>query len=201
MEELVSTGEAVIRAVEIEQYQTIAAPQWNTSCLNLLNRVFGSDSVHFQEFSDALKMPTAGYIYGALGVFKAAKDDYENGYLFDVRQLIEAEVFDDFLEQAVHLFSAGYHQPAAVIAGSVLEDGLRKLCQKNGITLPDRPKLDQMNADLAKAGVYNKLVQKRITTFADLRNKAAHGQWDQFTKEDVREMIDGVRRFMEGHFT
>jgi hypothetical protein len=54
-----------------------------------------------------------------------------------------------------------------------------------------------MNAELARAGVYNKLVQKRITTIADLRNKAAHGEWTAFGEEDVKEMVSAVRRFME----
>jgi hypothetical protein len=94
----------------------------------------------------------------------------------------------------------GYFTASAVIAGSVLEDGLRKLCTKHGITLTAKPKLDTMNADLAKAGVYNLLKQKQITAIADLRNKAAHGQGG-FTKEDVEDMIRNVRRFMEDYFS
>ena len=62
------------------------------------------------------------------------------------------------------------------------------------------PKMDTMNADLAKQGVYNKLMQKRITMLADIRNKAAHGEWDKFTKADVEDMLRGVRQFMETHF-
>ena len=77
--------------------------------------------------------------------------------------MIEAEVFDDFLEQAEHLLSQGYFTASTVIAGSVLEDNLRKFCVKNGISLSAKPKLDTMNADLAKAGVYNLLKQKQIT--------------------------------------
>jgi hypothetical protein len=50
-------------------------------------------------------------------------------------------------------------------------------------------KLDKMNADLAKAGAYNKLVQKQITALADIRNDAAHGHYDQFSKDDVSSMI------------
>ena len=57
-----------------------------------------------------------------------------------------------------------------------------------------------MNADLAKAGVYNLLKQKQITAIADLRNKAAHGQGG-FTTEDVEDMIRNVRRFMEDYFS
>lgn len=114
-----------------------------------------------------------------------------------MRDLVEAEVLDDFLKQAQFTLNSGYFQSAAVIAGCVLEDSLRKLCVKFSVDVSTRPKLDQMNSDVAKAGAYNKLVQKRITALADLRNKAAHGQWDQFTKADVEEMLSAVRRFVE----
>jgi len=52
-----------------------------------------------------------------------------------------------------------------------------------------------MNIELAKAGIYNALWQKKITALADLRNKAAHGKWTEFTEKDVEDMIRGVRRF------
>jgi hypothetical protein len=58
-------------------------------------------------------------------------------------------------------------------------------------------KMDKMNADLARAGVYNVLVQKRITTLADLRNKAAHGDTASYSSADVAEMIPQVRRLVE----
>jgi hypothetical protein len=135
-----------------------------------------------------------------LNLLGRANDDYEQGFLFDTRTLIEAEVFDDFLEQAEHLLNSGYYQPAAVVIGSVLEDGLRKLCAKHEVPLPVKPKLDTMHADLAKRGVYNKLMQKRVTTLADVRNRAAHGEWDEFTKTDVEDMLRNVRQFMETQF-
>lgn len=176
--------------------------QWGISCLNLLKRVFGKESDHYTKF-DSLFPTLEKYESAnkALGVLKAAKDDYDNAYLFEIRSLIQAEVFDDFLEQAKHLFDNHYYAPAAVIAGCVLEDGLRKLCDRNSITLPLKPKLDTMNADLAKKGVYNTLAQKNITALADLRNKAAHGKWDQFTDKDVEQMVTQVRAFMETHFS
>ena len=85
----------------------------------------------------------------SLGILKAAYEDYLAGALFDVRRLIEAELFDDFLDQAEHLSSAGYYQVGAVVPGCVLEDGLRKLCTQNQIAIPAKPKLDSMNAELA----------------------------------------------------
>ncbi len=176
--------------------------QWGVSCLNILSRGFSPDSDHYRRFSNFIDHIAYDYAASqALGILKAAKDDYEHGILFETRVLIEAEVFDDFLEQADHLLQQGYYQPAAVVAGAVLEDGLRKLCDRNDIPLPDKPKLDTMNADLAKRGVYNKLVQKQVTALADLRNKAAHGQWDQFTEADVTNMLQHVRAFMAMYFS
>jgi hypothetical protein len=131
------------------------------------------------------------------GILRAALEDFERGYLFEARRLIEAEVFADLLEQATELHRAGYNGPAALVAGCVLEDCLRRLCRHHGLALPPKPKLDSMNADLAKAGVYNKLVQKRITAVADVRNNAAHGNWDAFDTGDVKETIDWVAKFVE----
>jgi hypothetical protein len=177
------------------------ANQWGTSYLNLLSRVFGAQSVHYKQFETLF--PEL-YLYSrasqALGTLRAAKDDYEQGFLFDTRTLIEAEVFDDFLEQGEHLLDSGYYQPAAVVIGSVLEDSLRKLCARHEIPLSAKPKLDIMNVNSTKRGVYNKLTQKRITALADIRNKAAHGEWEEFTKADVEDMLRSVRQFMETHF-
>ena len=133
------------------------------------------------------------------GILKAALEDLQHGHLFDIRRIIAAEVSADFLEQAAELHSASYNGPAALVAGCVLEDCLRRLCVKHELALPARPKLDTMNADLAKAGVYNKLTQKRITAIADIRNNAAHGNCDQFDRADVKDMIDWVANFVEAH--
>jgi hypothetical protein len=176
--------------------------QWGMSSLNILAKVFGKDSDHYKRFDELFpKFHDYHPIVKGLGILIAAKDDYEGGYLFDTRTLIQAEVFDDFLEQAEYLLQSGYHAPAAVVAGAVLEDGLRQLCIRNGVTVSAKPKLDTMNADLAKAQVYTVLVQKKVTALADLRNKAAHGKWTEFTEQDVREMLPQVRSFMETHFS
>jgi len=136
-----------------------------------------------------------------MAVLQAAWNDYLSGYLASVSALITAEVFDDFLEQAEYLFKQDYYQAAAVIAGAVLEDTLRKMCDANSISLPAKPGLDWMNAELVKKGVYNKLVLKEITFLADLRNKAAHGLWDQFGKTDVENMLKHVREFVTAQMT
>lgn len=128
----------------------------------------------------------------------AAKEDFEGGYLVSVRNLIQAEVAGGEIEQATELWDSGYTTAAAVVAGVVLETTLRTLCEANGLSIG---KLDKMNADLAKAGVYNSLKQKSITSLAAVRNSAAHGKTDEFTAQDVKAMIADVQRFAEEAFS
>lgn len=212
LRELIERGEAVLATRRAPPRNTIGfdafvdsqlAYQWFTSVQNVLSRVFGADSEHYKNFSS--QPIRQGLTYAptrrALGVLQAALEDYEQGYLFNLRELIEAEVFSDFLDQSETLISAGYYAPAAVVIGSVLEDSLRRLAERAELELPDKPKLDRVNSVLAKAGVYPKLTQKRITAFADIRNSAAHGEWDAFGGEDVKDMHAWVSRFIEQHLT
>jgi HEPN domain-containing protein len=113
--------------------------------------------------------------------------------LFNVRALVQAEVLDNALEQAAELLRAGYKDPACVVAGVTLETALKELCTRQGVA---HGKLDKMNADLCKAGVYNMGWQKQITAWAERRNKAAHGDWAVYNNADVDDMIKGVTRFI-----
>jgi hypothetical protein len=185
-----------------DRIQSEPVNEWGGSCLNLLGRVFGEGSLFYTRFDKLLGTHVdVDQFAAAVGIMKAARAEYAGGYLFNTRALIAAEVFDEFLQQAEYLLQSGYHQPAAVVAGAVLEDGLRKLCDRHGIALPDNPKLDRMNADLAKAGAYNVMTQKLVTYLAALRNKAAHGEWDKFSEADVATMLPQVRVFMATHFS
>jgi hypothetical protein len=87
-----------------------------------------------------------------------------------------------------------------VLVGSVLEDHMRKLCAKHpSIVLPSKPKLDLMNAELAKAKEYSGLEHKRVTVWAEIRNKAAHGKVTEFKEADVEAMLRDVPRFLIDH--
>ncbi len=144
-----------------------------------------------------------GYALGQLvGILRALREDYAAGYLSSVAELIHADVFADFLEMADHLLDQGYKDAAAVMTGSVLEEQFRKLCLKSGIQVENGTnpkKADLLNAELAGAGVYSKLDQKNITAWLDLRNKAAHGKYSEYTKEQVQALHVGARHFMSRH--
>jgi hypothetical protein len=168
---------------------------WKTKVKNLLERACGEQSIHYTTFVNVKGSYetnlTVAFRHKA--VFDAAREDYVGGYCNTIRNLVQAEVFSSELDQASELINAGYLSAAAVVAGVVLETTLRGLCDCLGLPTG---KLDKMNADLAKVGHYNLLVQKRITALAQIRNDAAHGNPDKFTKDDVRDMIAYIAGFV-----
>lgn len=174
---------------------------WRVSSLTAIKKLAPGSHFErdFESFDTAKGFNYPQRFEAQLAVLKALLDDLDGGHLANLRGLIRAEVFSDLLDQAQHLHDEGYWQPAAVVAGAVLEDHLRKLCLKHSITLSAKPKLDGMNAELAKAGEYDVLVQKRITLLADIRNKAAHGRWTEFTDVDAQDLIHSAVRFLADH--
>jgi hypothetical protein len=174
--------------------------EWAISSISLIGRVLGRDSEHYGRFKVHTEhVSSRADAERALAILVASLEDYKGGYLFDTSKRIQAEIFNDFLEQAEYLLNDGYFQVSAVVAGAVLEDTLRKLCASKGGQIGAQPKLDAMNAELAKVGLYDKLLQKKITWLADIRNKAAHGKWTEFSREDAAEMLSAIRRFTEEH--
>jgi hypothetical protein len=133
-----------------------------------------------------------------VGALRALRRDYDAGYLSTVQGLVRAEVFADFIDMADHLLEQGYKDPAAVLVGGVLEEHLRVLCANRAIpvVVSGKPKkADSMNNDLAGVSAYNRLDQKNVTAWLDLRNKAAHGKYSEYTAEQVATMLLGVREF------
>jgi hypothetical protein len=171
-----------------------------TRALNLVRRACGEHSDHCSALvsiaEEDRKEAHPHRLLECLGILGAAEADFDRGLLLDLKALVHAEALGDFLEQAESLLSSGYYIPAASLAGAVLEDGLRKLSDARNITYPPKTKIDSLNSSLAKAGVYDRLVQKRITALADIRNNADHGHANKFKPDDVDDMVKWSRRFL-----
>lgn len=170
--------------------------QWKAGVLSFLTNVFGEGSTHFKGFEESCKRPHHPDALQGQSILKAAKEDIEGGYLKRIETLVAADVFTDFLEMADHLLEQGYKDPAASLIGAVLEDGLRKIATNSNVKLKTNEDIGSLNHKLADAQIYNRLNQKRIQVWNDIRNNADHGRFEEYTIELVREMLNGVRDFL-----
>jgi len=176
---------------------------FRSACLSFLCNLFGKDHPYYQEFDKNVDEARPSRTEQGLGILLAAKNELEGGWLVTTKGLISAEIFSDFLEMSSHLLEEGYKDPAAVMAGSVLEEHVRSLCSKNGIDTHIQKggrefpkKASALNSELAKAQVISKLDEKAITAWLDLRNKAAHGKYDEYSKEQVQLLLQSITDFM-----
>ena len=173
-----------------------AFAEWRAQSLSLLTELLGADHVYTTDFVQKVGKGYTSCVEAGPGILRAVDEDLEEGLLTDVRTLVSAEVFTDFLGMAKHLLERGYRDPAASLCGAVLEQGLRRIATKEGIKVRDRDDLGALNQKLAAKGVYTRLVQKRVTVWTDVRNAADHGEFSQYSKTDVEEMHTGVGSFL-----
>lgn len=151
--------------------------------------------------------PQENAIRATVAFLKATKDDLEHGFLDSLSSQFESEISSDYLGQAESLLgngSTGQHEfvPAAVLAGAVLERSLRTLCANQSPPIPtvrgngEPMTLNPLIDELKKAGVFNELKAKQLRSWADIRNAAAHGEWQKFSRSDVETMLAGVSSFL-----
>ncbi|WP_258049184.1 hypothetical protein [Hymenobacter sp. NBH84] len=196
---IISTRNSVYNSVDKELYQS-----FRTSSLSFISKTFGESHPYYKEFDKSVNDNSPTEVKEGRGILNAIKQEIEGGWMFTIKGLVSAEIFSDFLEMAGYLLEQGYKDPAAVMIGSVLEEHLRQLCLKNGIetTIHSKDgkeihkKADRMNNDLVGADIYNKLYQKSVTGWLDLRNKAAHGEYTEYDKLQVHLMEAGVTDFI-----
>ena len=207
IDQLIQNADEVIQTAEKGQIGSFVNAElfyaFRSASLSFFSMTFGKDHTHYDEFNSQVDQSTPYCSRIGRGILSAAREELAGDWLTTTKGLVSAEIFSDFLEMAQHLLDEGYKDPAAVMAGSVLEEHLRQLCQKHGIptemTKQDRShpkKADALNTELVKKKVYNQLDHKQVTTWLDLRNKAAHGKYQEYTKEHVSQMLQGLSNFM-----
>jgi hypothetical protein len=184
----------------IQNEDKIPLNAWIMKTNNIVETVFGNQSPHFRTLREVLPkegirlIETSNDIYPITGVLAGALDDLEKGFLIGQEFLIAGEVFDSILEQAKDLNKKDYKDPAAVLTRVVLEDAIRRLARREG--LDDTQKASQINDNLKKLGIYPQAQWRFIQAWLDIGNAAAHGKFNEYTKDDVTNMIDGVEQFL-----
>lgn len=174
-----------------------AFTEWQTQSLTYLINLLGPSHTYVDHFSKQVAQEYVEHVKSGKGILQALREDIEGGYLKRIETLLSADIFDDFIEMAEYLLSQGYKDPTASLVGAVLENGLRRICLSCSITLSAKEDISSLNKKLADAGIYNRLTQKKVQVWNDIRNNADHGKFSEYKADDVNEMLKGVRDFLE----
>ena len=213
IKELIARFELLKTTTRVRDWSDIAADAASDFVIGgmaAIYRASGRESPYAAQVQEAVELAKP-WIQARIpcvgGGLKALLRDIESGYLDSLEELVRAEVFADFLDMAEHLLEQKYEDSAAVLVGGVLEGHLRKLCAKNNISTEwvdnrgrsRRKKVETMNTELAKAGVYSTPDQKNVTAWYGIRLDPAHGDYGKHTNEEIKVMLLGVREFVARH--
>lgn len=135
-----------------------------------------------------------------LNILKSVQKRFESS-LFDIKQLVQADLFDSELEAAKELNKKGFVRGAGAIAGVVLEKHLAQVCDNHNITITK--KNSTMN-DFNKLLKDNEVIEIKdwrfVQRLGDLRNLCDHNKKIVPKKEDIEELISGVEKISKTIF-
>ncbi|MBF4696060.1 DUF4145 domain-containing protein [Fusibacter ferrireducens] len=170
--------------------------EWLIKSQNIIALIFGQQSIQYNRLISLLDTN----IYNSedvkifSGFLKGCLSDLENGFIIGQEFIIASEIFDNVLEESKHLLETSHKDASAVLARVVIEDALKRIARNSNIATDQ--KASKLNEELKKLEIYSQPQWRLIQAWLDIGNSAAHGNFENYTKDDVNNMINGIEQFI-----
>ena len=129
-----------------------------------------------------------------LAIVMSVKARFESS-LLDIRQLVQADLFDSELDAARELAKQKYTRAAGALAGVVLERHLTQVCQNHGVKVAKKsPGVGDLNNALKNANVIEVPEWRFLQHLTDIRNLCDHSRTSEPTAEQVDDLVAGVMK-------
>jgi len=135
-----------------------------------------------------------------LNIIKSLKRKFGSS-LFEIRALVQADLFDSELDAARELNKKGFIRGAGAVAGVVLESHLSQVCDSHKIRITKKkPTINDFNQLLKDNEVIETPTWRFIQHLGDLRNLCDHNKKREPKKEEIEELINGVEKITKTLF-
>ena len=133
-------------------------------------------------------------------ILQSAATRFESS-LFEIRQMVQADLFDSELESVKELNKQGFSRCAGAVAGVVLEKHLNQVTGNHDLRVgKPNPGINDFNEKLKSGDVIDVPTWRNIQRLADLRNLCDHDKDRVPSRDDVAELIDGVEKITKTLF-
>lgn len=186
--------------LNIAETDSMKTTRWLTKCANL-SRLLGRFADPWMHDLTCNRSNSLSEVEGLLATLHGIADLVDDGLLIPLEDLVFAEAFANLLEQADYLFSEGveYTLAAGVLGRAVLEEHLRRMCEREGCTpTKNHPTINDYNVELYKANILDKAQMQQVTWLATVGNDAAHAK-EALRRDDVGRLLRDVREFIAKH--
>ncbi|MGE4169135.1 MAG: HEPN domain-containing protein [Candidatus Margulisiibacteriota bacterium] len=135
-----------------------------------------------------------------LDILSSAKSRLESS-LFDMKEIVQADLFDSELDSAKGLSKKGFYRAAGAVAGVVVEKHLKNVCQNHGASMKKKdPTINDLNQALKDADVIDVPTWRKIQHLGDIRNLCDHAKDKEPTKDDIEDLLSGVSKIIKTLF-
>lgn len=135
-----------------------------------------------------------------MAILNSVKARFESS-LFEIRQLVQADLFDSELQAAKELLKHKFSRAAGALAGVVLEKHLAQVCGDHAVKITKKnPGISDLNELLKNSGVIDVPQWRFIQHLADIRNLCDHNKKIEPTQENVSDLLDGVAKITKTVF-
>lgn len=134
-----------------------------------------------------------------LNILKAVEGRFEST-LFDIRQLVQADLFDSELATAKELLKHKFSRAAGALAGVVLEKHLAQVITDHKLAIKKNPAINDLNEVLKNNNVIDTAQWRFIQHLGDIRNLCSHNKDKEPTIQDGEDLIAGVDKIIKTVF-
>ncbi len=135
-----------------------------------------------------------------LAILSSIKNRFESS-LFDIRQLVQADLLDSEMDEAKELLKNKFIRAAGAIAGVVLEHQLKQVCLNHNIKITkNNPSLSELNDILKREDIIDTVQWRNIQYLSDIRNLCDHDKQEDPTHEQVSDLINGTIKITKNLF-
>lgn len=135
-----------------------------------------------------------------MAILKSVERRFESS-LFDIRQFVQADLFDSELDAAKELAKQKFARAAGALSGVVLERHLAQACDNHSIKIAKKaPGISDLNNALKDAGIVDVPQWRFIQHLADIRNLCDHSKKTDPTSAQVDDLIAGTMKIIKTVF-
>jgi hypothetical protein len=132
-----------------------------------------------------------------VAILKACQSRFESS-LFEIRQLVQADLFDREIDVARELLKKKFYRAAGAIAGVVLERHLHQVVTDHQLNVTKKHSTISVLNDLLKEHAVIDVPQWRhISLLGDIRNLCDHSKQSEPKPDQVQDLITGVEKVLK----
>ena len=118
--------------------------------------------------------------------------------LFEIKQFVEADMFDNEVDAAETLAKRGFLRSAGAICGVVIEKHLKTVAAAHNLRVTKKmPAINDLNELLKNNSIIDVAQWRHLQYMGDLRNMCDHDKDSEPTKENLNDLISGTRKVLK----